>query len=62
LIVLSTVLRIRRALNGEEIDDLIADTCAGFELAADHRSRTQWKNTMANAYRFTELTFHSIAR
>jgi hypothetical protein len=35
LIVHSTVLRIRRTLNGEEIDGLIADTCAGFELAAE---------------------------
>jgi hypothetical protein len=43
LIALSTVLKIRRTLTGKEIDDLIANTCAGFELAAEHRRRADWR-------------------
>jgi hypothetical protein len=39
LIVLSTELRIKRTLTGEEIDDMIANICAGFELAAERRRR-----------------------
>jgi hypothetical protein len=43
LIALSTVLKIRRTLTGKEIDDLIGNTCAGFELAAEHRRRADWR-------------------
>ena len=43
IIALSVVLKIRRTLTGQEIDDLIANTCAGFELAAEHRRRADWR-------------------
>jgi hypothetical protein len=43
IIALSVVLKIRRTLTGKEIDDLIANTCAGFELAAEHRRRADWR-------------------
>jgi hypothetical protein len=52
LIVLSTELRIKRTLTGEEIDDMIANICAGFELAAERRRRVEWQHTIANAAKF----------
>jgi hypothetical protein len=55
LIVLSTVLRIRRTLNGEAIDNIIADTVARFELAAERATRRQWRQRIDNAGRFDTL-------
>jgi hypothetical protein len=52
LIALSTVLRIRRTLSGEEIDDVIATTVAGFELASEQARRRRWQHRIANAGRF----------
>jgi hypothetical protein len=52
LIALSTVLCIRRTLSGEEIDDVIATTVAGFELAAEQARRRRWQHRVANAGRF----------
>jgi hypothetical protein len=52
LIGLSTVLRIRRTLSGEEIDNVIATTVAGFELAAEQARRRNWQQRVANAGRF----------
>jgi len=52
LIALSTVLRIRRTLSGEEIDDVIATTVAGFELASEQARRRRWRHRVANAGRF----------
>ena len=52
LIALSTVLRIRRTLSGEEIDNIIATTVAGFELAAEQARRRRWQQRVANAGRF----------
>jgi hypothetical protein len=52
LIALSTVLRIRRTLSGEEIDDVIATTVAGFELASEQARRRRWQHRVANAGRF----------
>jgi hypothetical protein len=43
IIALSVVLKIRRTLTGQEIDDLIANTCAGLELAAEHGRRADWR-------------------
>jgi hypothetical protein len=51
LIALSTVLRIRRTLSGEEIDNVIATTVAGFELAAEQARRRKWQQRVANAGR-----------
>jgi hypothetical protein len=47
LIALSTVLRIRRTLSGEEIDDVIATTVAGFKLAAEQAQRRRWQDRVA---------------
>jgi len=52
LIALSTVLRIRRTLSGEEIDSVIATTVAGFELASEQARRRRWQHPVANAGRF----------
>jgi hypothetical protein len=52
LIALSTVLRIRRTLSGEEIDNVIATTVAGFELAAEQARRRKWRQRIENAGRF----------
>jgi hypothetical protein len=52
LIALSTVLRIRRTLSGEEIDSVIATTVAGFELASEQARRRRWQHRVANAGRF----------
>lgn len=49
LIVLSTVLRIRRTLTGEEIDKIIADTVGMFELEAERAKRRQWQARVENA-------------
>jgi hypothetical protein len=52
LIALSTVLRIRRTLSGEEIDSVIATTVAGFELAAEQARRRKWQRIVENAAEF----------
>jgi hypothetical protein len=52
LIALSTVLRIRRTLSGEEIDSVIATTVAGFELAAEQARRKQWRRIVESAAEF----------
>ena len=57
LIALSTVLRIRRTLSGEEIDNIIATTVAGFELAAEQARRRRWQHRVANAGRFKSEVF-----
>jgi hypothetical protein len=49
LIALSTVLRIRRTLSGEEIDNIIATTVAGFERAAEQARRRKWQRIVENA-------------
>jgi len=59
LIALSTVLRIRRTLSGEEIDNIIATTVAGFELAAEQARRRQWQHRVANAGRFKSEALQS---
>jgi len=56
LIVLSTVLRIRRTLTGEEIDNIISDTVARFELAAEQARRRRWQERVDNADQFDMLT------
>jgi hypothetical protein len=53
VIALSTVLRIRRTLDGAEIDDLISDLQTRKALAAEHRRRQEWRRVLEN-------TAHSI--
>jgi len=52
LIAVSIVLRIRRTLSGEEIDDVIATKVVGFELASEQARRRRWQHRVANAGRF----------
>jgi hypothetical protein len=39
-------------LSGEEIDNIIATTVAGFELAAEQARRRQWQQRVENARQF----------
>jgi hypothetical protein len=43
VIVLSTVLRIKRTLDGAEIDEIISDVQARNALAAERRRRADWR-------------------
>ena len=52
LMALSTVLRIRRTLSGEEIDDVIATTVAGVELASERARRKRWRRVVESATTF----------
>jgi hypothetical protein len=52
VIVLSTVLRIKRTLDGEEIDNLIADVQARKALAAERARRKRWQAVIENAAAF----------
>ena len=56
LIALSTVLRIRRTLSGEEIDIVIATTVAGFELASEQARRRRWQRVVGNAAEFKAVS------
>ncbi len=53
MITLSTVLRIRRMLDGDEIDPLISDVQARKALAIERARRKQWQRTGENAAKFT---------
>jgi hypothetical protein len=52
IIALSVVLKIRRTLTGEEIDDVIATVLSGFELALEQRRRADWQNRALSASSF----------
>jgi hypothetical protein len=52
IIALSVVLKIRRTLTAEEIDDVIAGTVARFELAAEQARRREWRQRVENAAKF----------
>jgi hypothetical protein len=56
LIALSTVLRIRRTLSGEEIDNVIATTVAGFELASEQARRRRWQRVLERAAEFKTVS------
>ncbi|MCK1714214.1 MULTISPECIES: hypothetical protein [unclassified Bradyrhizobium] len=49
VIVLSTVLRIRRTLDGVEIDRIIWDVEAHKALAIEHRRRAEWRKSELEA-------------
>jgi hypothetical protein len=51
VIVLSTVLRIKRTLDGAEIDGLISDLQARKALAAERVRRKRWEGVIENAAR-----------
>jgi hypothetical protein len=52
IIALSVVLKIRRTLTSSEIDDVITTVLAGFELAAEHRRRAEWRRREQSAESF----------
>ncbi len=52
VIVLSTVLRIRRTLDGPEIDEIIGDVQARKALAAERGRRKRWQRVVENAAKF----------
>jgi hypothetical protein len=54
VIALSTVLRIKRTLDGAEIDKIISDLQARKALAAEHRRRDDWRKRELAASRFQE--------
>jgi hypothetical protein len=51
LMVLSTVLRIKRTLGGAEIDDLISGVQARKALATERVRRKRWEGVIENAAR-----------
>jgi hypothetical protein len=51
LLSLSIVLKIRREMTGEEVDDVIATTLARFELATERVRRKRWEGVIENAAR-----------
>jgi hypothetical protein len=59
VMALSIVLRIKRTLDGAEIDELISDVEARKALAAEHRRRKQWQRVLDNAANFSNHESHS---
>jgi hypothetical protein len=52
VMVLSMVLRIKRSLDGAEIDEIIRDVVARKALAVEHRRRADWRKAEVAASRF----------
>jgi hypothetical protein len=52
VIALSTVLRIKRTMNGAEIDELISDLQTRKAQAAERRRRDDWHKRELSARRF----------
>ncbi|WP_377829525.1 hypothetical protein ACFKHW_07125 [Bradyrhizobium lupini] len=52
MMVLSTVLRIKRTLNAAEIDEIILDVEARKALAVEHRRRAEWRKSELEAASF----------
>jgi hypothetical protein len=50
--VLSIVLRIKRTLDGAEIDKIVSDVEAGRALAIERRRRAEWRKAELSASRF----------
>jgi hypothetical protein len=59
IMALSIVLKIRRTLTGAEIDDVIATTVAGLQLAAERRRRAEWRKAELVAERFRAACDHA---
>jgi hypothetical protein len=55
IMALSIVLRIKRTLDGAEIDKLISDVQARKALAIERARRKQWQRAVENAAKFTAL-------
>jgi hypothetical protein len=59
VIVLSTVLRIKRTLDGAEIDYIISDVKAGKALAMEQRRRAEWRKREVAASSFAAEDGHA---
>ncbi|MDH2404192.1 hypothetical protein QCM77_30190 [Bradyrhizobium sp. SSUT18] len=59
VMVLSIVLRIRRTLDGAEIDRIISDVETQKVLAAERRRRTEWRKCELAAERFLAECNHT---
>ncbi|WP_369720343.1 hypothetical protein AB8Z38_24620 [Bradyrhizobium sp. LLZ17] len=59
IMALSIVLKIRRSLTGAEIDDVIATTVAGLQLAEEQARRREWRNAELAAERFRAECNHT---
>jgi hypothetical protein len=59
VIVLSTVLRIKRTLDGAEIDKIIWDVEARKELVIEHRRRNEWSKRKLAASSFAAEYGHA---
>ncbi|MHC2627070.1 hypothetical protein ACVIW2_009102 [Bradyrhizobium huanghuaihaiense] len=59
IMALSIVLKIRRTLTGVEIDDVIATTVAGLQLAEEQARRREWRNAELAADRFRAACDHT---
>jgi len=49
---LQIILRIRRDMSGEELDQALASVLGSFQLNTEHSRRAQWKRAIENAARF----------
>jgi len=58
LIVLSTALKIRRTMTGAEIDAVIADVVAQFELLWQQAQRREWNDRVKNSASFDFEVLH----
>jgi hypothetical protein len=58
IMALSIVLKIRRTLTGAEIDDVIATTVAGLQLAEEQARRREWRKGELAAERFRAACDH----
>lgn len=61
IMALSIVLKIRRTLNGDEIDGVIAMTVAGLQSAAERRRRAERRKGELAAERFRASCDHADA-
>ncbi|MFK4581081.1 hypothetical protein [Bradyrhizobium ottawaense] len=59
LIVLSTVLRIKRTLDGSEIDEIISDVVTRKAMAIERRRRAEWRKSELVAERFRAACDHA---
>lgn len=61
LMVLSTVLRIKRTLDGREIDEIISDVVTRKAMAIERRRRAEWREAELAAERFRASCDHGDA-
>ncbi len=62
VIALSILLRIKRTLDGAEIDRLISDVQVRKAMAAEHRRRADWRKRELSARNFEANVITTMAR